>query len=206
MAMMGCSSLASRATVHIPWPARNLCSMSRNVIATMKCRFRSMVNVFQSTSTRPIPHNYPLYPLGSIKLSTKCSHWPAFHCGTLPELWWLIYASWCRHALYPKLFHATTDVGVPPTFPTVHPIGSVKACAPPRRSPCLQQQSTWRVMYALPQVSSDLEMGLNGTAPLAPLLCGQWKLRLGEGGGQWRPYNISKSGSTPLWSEADLNQ
>ena len=67
MAMMGCSSLASRATVHIPWPARNLCSMSRNVIATMKCRFRSMVNVFQSTSTRPIPHNYPLYPLGINK-------------------------------------------------------------------------------------------------------------------------------------------
>ena len=43
---------------------RNLCSMSWNVIATVSRRFKSLVTVFQKTSTSPIPWKSPLVSLG----------------------------------------------------------------------------------------------------------------------------------------------
>ena len=64
MALRFCRSLASRAAVPIPRPARNPWVLLWNQIANAKQRFRRPFTVFYKTSTWTIPWKSPKSPFG----------------------------------------------------------------------------------------------------------------------------------------------
>ena len=64
MSVRCCSSLALRATVPVPWPSQNLCSLSWTLMDDARRQFRRLVTAFQSNSTRTTPPKIMLAPLG----------------------------------------------------------------------------------------------------------------------------------------------